>query len=214
MCSPIAFLQEQPLDEAHNETMLLLGTEVKVQGSFLRSHRIDKSAAPLIQSERKWRQLATDHEPAHIEIPFTTISDAQYHAAHGNSNNCLQELPQTAAMQDMPIANNPATRLPLPAVQPQQPRQLPRKGQYNDLFGLREDMSFEFNPHEHGPWITTLLRMKNLNRGGRHTKLTMHASEFEQNIELWFATVKQDLLDAEDWHQRGKNGTFKPKVSS
>ena len=207
--SDVSYLQQQDETEAWSETLLLQQTgEACVRTQALISHRYDPSKAPIVQDVRKWATQPPPSTKAARELPFTTITDEQYDAAHGVSNNHIPEDPHIAMMQPLDITNNPAIRDPPSRTKPQAPKQLPKRGSYNDLF-----QEFTFTSADHGQWVRTRLQQLGLARGGRESPWILHEDDFEREITLWFATTAQDLVNAKEWKRQGSHGKFRPKSS-
>ena len=135
--------------------------------------------------------------------------------AHGVLGGRKHESGKVARQQPIPLLNKPATR-PRRSPIPQQTLldgQRPRPGHFDDLFRRDGKSHFKFHHRQHGDWVRTRLRQQSTAAGGRRQKYwSLTPEQLATEIEAWFVSNQQDLVQGKAWAAAGCKGTFKPQT--
>ena len=190
--------------------LALVGSEIRVGQQFLRSHRDEKLARPLMMAFSSWASVETPLKRARDELPFVFVSPIQWDAAHGVTANAIHELHDVAIMQPLTLTNLPACRPQMPKVAQQQSQRKPRPGHYGDLFRHDHGKGYVFTAAKHGGWVRHRLKQLGMHKEKKNGKWTVMPDQFEHEIELWIKTVREDLLRAAQMTKRGQAQFFKP----
>ena len=153
--------------------------------------------------------------PGNNELPAAFVTPDEVDRAHGVLGGHKHESPKIARQQPIPLLNKPAIRPRRPPIPPQTllDHQKPRPGHFDDLFRRDGKAGFKFDPRKHGAWVRQRLSAESRARGGRRKKYWVLSPErIATEIELWFKSNQQDLLNAQAWAAKGKIGTFKAKT--
>ena len=174
-----------------------------------------RSKRPLLLSPSPWPRASSAQGPGPNELPAAFVHPEEVDRAHGVLGGRKHESGKVARQQPIPLLNKPATR-PRRSPIPQQTLldgQRPRPGHFDDLFRRDGKSHFKFHPRQHGDWVRTRLRQQSTAAGGRRQKYwSLTPEQRATEIEAWFVSNQQDLVQGKAWAAAGCKGTFKPQA--